>query len=68
MRHPHRTPSAESGAGDAMFRDNSRPAAPYNLLGRPAGLIAKGGQPVPTPAGGPHAYWAVDPARHVGLD
>ncbi len=39
----------ESGAGDAMFRENDRPA-PHNLFGRPAGLIAKGGQPVPPPA------------------
>ena len=38
----------ESSAGDAMFRDNSR-AAPHNLFGRPSGLIAKGGQPVPPP-------------------
>jgi hypothetical protein len=39
----------ESSAGDAMFRDNTRPA-PHNLFGHPAGLIAKGGQPVPPPA------------------
>lgn len=39
----------ESGAGNAMFRDNSR-SAPHNLFGRPTDLIAKGGQPVPPPA------------------
>jgi hypothetical protein len=36
----------ESGAGSAMFRERRR-AAPLNLFGRPAELIAKGGQPVP---------------------
>lgn len=39
----------ETGAGDAMFRERGR-AAPYNLFGRPAELVAKGGQPVPPPA------------------
>jgi len=36
----------ETGAGNAMFRDRNRPA-PHNLFGRPADLVAKGGQPVP---------------------
>jgi hypothetical protein len=39
----------ETKAGGAMFRDASR-AAPHNLFGRPADLVAKGGQPVPPPA------------------
>ena len=39
----------ETGAGDAMFRERGRPA-PLNLFGRPAGLIGKGGQPVPPKA------------------
>ncbi|HYV59981.1 MAG TPA: DUF3048 domain-containing protein [Acidimicrobiia bacterium] len=39
----------ETGAGNAMFRDKSRPA-PHNLFGRPAELVAKGGQPVPPKA------------------
>ncbi len=39
----------ESGAGNAMFRDRSRPA-PHNLFGRPAELVAKGGQPAPPKA------------------
>jgi hypothetical protein len=39
----------ESGAGNAMFRERTRPA-PHNLFGRPADLIAKGGQPVPPKA------------------
>ncbi len=39
----------ETGAGDAMFRERSRPA-PHNLFGRPAALVAKGGQPVPPKA------------------
>jgi Protein of unknown function (DUF3048) N-terminal domain/Protein of unknown function (DUF3048) C-terminal domain len=39
----------ETGAGDAMFRERGR-QAPLNLFGRPAGLIGKGGQPVPPKA------------------
>ena len=39
----------ESGAGNAMFRERTRPA-PHNLFGRPADLIGKGGQPVPPKA------------------
>ncbi len=42
-------PIDESNAGDAMFRERSK-SAPHNLFGHPAGLIAKGGQPVPPPA------------------
>jgi hypothetical protein len=38
----------ETGAGSAMFRERGR-GAPLNLFGRPAELIAKGGQPVPPP-------------------
>jgi Protein of unknown function (DUF3048) N-terminal domain/Protein of unknown function (DUF3048) C-terminal domain len=38
----------ETAAGDAMFRERDR-RAPHNLFGRPAGLIAKGGQPLPPP-------------------
>jgi Protein of unknown function (DUF3048) N-terminal domain/Protein of unknown function (DUF3048) C-terminal domain len=38
----------ETGAGDAMFRDRSRRVVrELTLYGRPAELIAKGGQPVP---------------------
>jgi Protein of unknown function (DUF3048) N-terminal domain/Protein of unknown function (DUF3048) C-terminal domain len=36
----------ETAGGEAMFRESGRPA-PHNLLGRPDGLIAKGGKPVP---------------------
>jgi Protein of unknown function (DUF3048) N-terminal domain/Protein of unknown function (DUF3048) C-terminal domain len=39
----------ETSAGDAMFRERDR-QAPLNLFGRPQGLIAKGGRPVPPPA------------------
>jgi hypothetical protein len=39
----------ESGAGNAMFREKTRPA-PHNLFGRPSDLVAKGGQPVPPKA------------------
>jgi Protein of unknown function (DUF3048) N-terminal domain/Protein of unknown function (DUF3048) C-terminal domain len=39
----------ETAAGDAMSRESGR-AAPHNLLGNPAGLLAKGGRPVPPPA------------------
>ncbi len=49
LRQAPVNPIDESGAGDAMFRQNDRPA-PHNLFGRPAGLIAKGGQPVPPKA------------------
>jgi hypothetical protein len=38
----------ESKAGPAMFRDNSK-AAPHNLFGHGAQLLALGGQPVPIP-------------------
>jgi hypothetical protein len=62
----------ESGAGDAMFRERSR-RAPLNLFGRPADLIAKGGQPVPPKALfqylGTNEQSTGDPATavHVGL-
>jgi hypothetical protein len=36
----------ESAAGDAMFRDRSKPA-PHNLFGHGDALFAKGGNPVP---------------------
>ena len=38
----------ESKAGEAMFRDRSRPP-PHNLFGRPTRLWAFGGGPVPPP-------------------
>ncbi|HMF03691.1 MAG TPA: DUF3048 domain-containing protein [Acidimicrobiia bacterium] len=60
----------ESGAGNAMFRDRSRPA-PHNLFGHPADLVAKGGQPVPPKALfqylGKNEQPAGDPAAAVHL-
>ena len=60
----------ESGAGNAMFRDRSH-RAPLNLFGRPADLIAKGGQPVPPKALfqylGQNEQFTGDPASAVHI-
>jgi hypothetical protein len=51
----------EANAGDAMFRDPAR-RAPQNLFGRPAGLFAKGGRPVPPPPLFPYRARGAAPA------